>query len=114
MDFALRVGFELRLCRPYRAQTKGRVESGVKYVRGNFWPTARFADLADLNRQARAWAEAVADPRMHGTTRERPADRLVRERPHSGSVRVIPFVLVSPATSSWDEAPVRLPTMRRW
>ena len=35
LDFALRVGFELRLCQPYRAQTKGKVESGVKYVRRN-------------------------------------------------------------------------------
>ena len=42
LDFARRVGFELRLCRPYRAQTKGKVESGVKYVRGNFWPAVRF------------------------------------------------------------------------
>ena len=25
-------GFEPRLCRPYRAQTKGKVESGVKYL----------------------------------------------------------------------------------
>ena len=33
LDFARRVGFEMRLCRPYRAQTKGKVESGVKYVR---------------------------------------------------------------------------------
>lgn len=82
LDFALRLGFDSRLCRPYRAQTKGRVESGVKYVRGNFWPTARFTDLADLNRQADAWADEVADPRVHGTTLERPAERLVQERPH--------------------------------
>jgi transposase len=82
LDFALRLGFEIRLCRPYRAQTKGRVESGVKYVRGNFWPGAAFADLADLNARARAWADEVADPRIHGTTLERPADRLARERPH--------------------------------
>ena len=38
LDFALRVGFEVRLCRPYRAQTKGKIESGVKYVKGNTWP----------------------------------------------------------------------------
>ena len=38
LDFAMRVGFEIRLCRPYRAQTKGKVESGVKYVRRNMWP----------------------------------------------------------------------------
>jgi len=64
-DFALRVGFDTRLCRPYRAQTKGRVESGVKYVRGNFWPTARFVDLQDLSRQAQTWIDEVADRRIH-------------------------------------------------
>jgi transposase len=80
LDFAHRLGFDPRLCRPYRAQTKGRVESGVKYVRGNFWPTARFADDAELNRQAQAWLEGVANVRVHGTTHERPLDRLARER----------------------------------
>ena len=60
LDFARRVGFELRLCRPYRAQTKGKVESGVKYVRGNFWPSVRFGDDADLNRQALGWCDGIA------------------------------------------------------
>ena len=32
LDFSLRAGFEMRVCRPYRAQTKGKVESGVKYT----------------------------------------------------------------------------------
>lgn len=82
LDFALRLGLELRLCAPYRAQTKGRVESGVKYVRGNFWPTARFSDDADLNAQARVWIDTVAHPRVHGTTGERPADRIVVEQAH--------------------------------
>lgn len=95
LDFALRLGFEIRLCRPYRAQTKGRVESGIKYVRGNFWPTATFVALADLNARARTWAETVADPRIHGTTLERPAERLVRERPHLLTLppaeRLVPF-----------------------
>lgn len=36
LDFARYWGFRPRLCRPYRAQTKGKVESGVKYVRRNF------------------------------------------------------------------------------
>jgi len=33
LDFALHVGFDVCLCRPYRAQTKGRVESGIKDVK---------------------------------------------------------------------------------
>lgn len=96
LDFALRMGFEIKLCRPYRAQTKGRVESGVKYVKRNFWPSARFTDLADLNRQAAVWAESVADLRIHGTTHERPADRLAEERPYLQPLpayeRVAPFL----------------------
>ena len=39
LDLAMRVDFEVRLCRPYRAQTKGKAESGVKYVKGNMWPS---------------------------------------------------------------------------
>lgn len=81
LDFALRVGFEAKLCHPYRPQTKGKVESGVGYVKGNFWPTAQFVDDADLNRQAQLWVDTVANVRVHGTTRERPLDRLAVERP---------------------------------
>lgn len=33
LDFTRYCGFTPRLCRPYRAQTKGKVESGVMYVR---------------------------------------------------------------------------------
>ena len=81
VDFAQTLGFTVQLCRPYRAQTKGRVESGIKYVRGNFWPGARFTDDADLNQQAQVWAQTVANVRLHGTTLERPCDRLVQEQP---------------------------------
>lgn len=80
LDFALRLGFHPQLCPPYRAQTKGRVESGIKYVKHNFWPSARFVDLADLNRQAATWCETEANVRIHGTTHERPIDRLREER----------------------------------
>jgi hypothetical protein len=96
LDFAHRLGFDPRLCRPYRAQTKGRVESGVKYVRGNFWPTARFTDLAELNQQAQAWLDGVANVRVHGTTHERPVDRLAQERayllPLPSAERLAPFL----------------------
>jgi transposase len=79
LDFADYYGFAPRACRPYRAQTKGKVESGVKYVRGNFWVGLRYTDLADLNRQAREWVDTVANVRVHGTTGEPPFARLPRE-----------------------------------
>jgi len=44
------VGFDARLCWPYRAQTKSRVESSIKYVTQNFWPAVEFHDGPELNR----------------------------------------------------------------
>ncbi len=70
--FARHWGFEPRLCRQYRAKTKGKVESGVKYVKRNFLPGRRFRDLADFNEQLAAWLAEVADVRVHGTTHQRP------------------------------------------
>jgi transposase len=58
LDFARYWGFTPRLGRPYRAQTKGKVESGVKYVRRNFLcglPGREPGCLNDLNAQLRAW-----------------------------------------------------------
>ena len=37
LDFAQYSGFRPRACRPYRPQTKGKVERGISYVRQNFW-----------------------------------------------------------------------------
>jgi transposase len=68
LDFVLRLGIESQLCHAYRPQSKGRVESGIKYVKGNFWSGIRFTDLEDLNRQARVWCDTVANVRLHGTT----------------------------------------------
>ena len=73
-------GFEPRLCRPYRAQTKGKVESGVKYFKRNFLAGRRFRDDLDFNEQLAEWMATVADVRVHGTTHERPIDRFARER----------------------------------
>jgi transposase len=73
LDFARYWGFTPRLCRPYRAQTKGKVESGVKYVRRNFLCGLQGrepANLADLNAELRRWVAEVANRRVHGTTRE--------------------------------------------
>jgi len=72
-DFSSYRGFQPRTCRPYRAQTKGKVESGVKYVRRNFLCGLQGrepANLDDLNAQLREWVWKVANQRVHGTTHE--------------------------------------------
>ena len=80
--FAAHWGFTVRLCQPYRAQTKGKVESGVKYVKRNFLPGRTFHDLADFNAQLEAWQHDIADVRIHGTTHQRPIDRFMEETAH--------------------------------
>lgn len=78
-NFAAHWGFTPRLCRPYRAKTKGKVESGVKYVKRNFVPGRSFRDLEDFNAQLEAWQAEIADQRIHGTTHQRPLDRFAAE-----------------------------------
>lgn len=73
LDFARYWGFRPRLCRPYRAQTKGKIESGVKYVRRNFLCGLQGREpgsLTEFNAQLREWVDTVANQRVHGTTRE--------------------------------------------
>jgi transposase len=79
LDFALALGFTPQPHQPYRPQTKGKVESGVRYVKGNFWVGLHFTDVADLNAQARLWLDMVANPRIHGTTGVTPFSRLALE-----------------------------------
>ncbi|MDQ3565986.1 MAG: IS21 family transposase [Pseudomonadota bacterium] len=73
-------GFEPRLCRAYRAMTKGKVESGVKYLKRNFLPGRTFIDSVDLQEKLDEWNATIADMRIHGTTHERPIERFERER----------------------------------
>lgn len=75
-------GVEPRVCRPYRAQTKGTVESGVKYVKRNFLPGRTFIDGVDFQAQLDEWTATIADRRVHGTTHELPLTRVEREREH--------------------------------
>ena len=77
-DFAGFYGFKPVLCRPYRGQTKGKVERTVQYVRDNFMTGIRYSSLNDLNRQALNWCNKV-NSKVHGTTNQRPCDRLPAE-----------------------------------
>ncbi len=83
LRFAAHWGFAPRSCRPYRAQTKGKVERPIRYVRESFFYGRSFANDADLNEQAARWLEGTANVRRHGTTGERPVDRFERDERRS-------------------------------
>jgi transposase len=71
-------GVTPRACRPYRARTKGKTESGVKYVKRNGLAEREFASFADLEAHLVAWM-VEADQRIHGTTHEPPIVRFERD-----------------------------------
>lgn len=79
VDFARYYGFTQRACRPYRARPKGKVESGVKYVKRNALAGRRFGSWDTLDGWLLAWGTTVADVRLDGTTHERPLDRFAHE-----------------------------------
>ena len=75
-------GFRPVACNVGRGNEKGRVEDRVKSLRLNFWPGRTFRDLADLNAQAQAWRDDVANAREHRVTRKIPRLLVAEERPH--------------------------------
>jgi transposase len=81
-DCADYYGFSPRACQPYRAQTKGKVERGIRYLRGNFLLGLDLSghSVDTLNRAVLAWLRETADVRVHGTTHERPLDRWSAEQ----------------------------------
>jgi transposase len=67
-----------RACGPYRARTKGKTESGVKYVKRNAIAGRAFESFSQLEAHLAEWMR-VADTREHGTTHEPPLARFERE-----------------------------------
>lgn len=90
LDFAKHSGFRIKLCQPYRAQTKGKVERFNGYLRRSFYvPLAsRLSqsglqlDVVTANVEVTRWLREIANERVHGTTQEKPAERMKKEMPH--------------------------------
>ena len=88
LDYARHCGFVIKLCRPYRAKTKGKVERFNGYLRRSFYVPLVSAlkqagltlDVVTANVQVRRWLRKVANQRIHGTTQARPAEQLKEER----------------------------------
>lgn len=88
LDFAGHCGFVPRLCRPYRAKTKGKVERFNGYLRRSFYnPLASklkqdrlLLDADTANAAVLSWLRDIANARVHGTTKAIPRERLQAER----------------------------------
>jgi transposase len=87
------LGFSIRLCRPYRAKTKGKVERFNRYLRECFYNplVTRLQahvplDAATANVEVLKWLRDVANVRIHKGTGERPTERLGAEQ-----ARLLPY-----------------------
>ena len=77
--YATAAGFRIYACEGYDPESKGKVEAGVKYVKGNALAGEVFDDRDHLEAHVRQWLDEVANVRQHGTTGEAPRVRFERD-----------------------------------
>lgn len=77
-NFASYYGFKPLPCRVRRPNDKGKVESGIKYVKGNFFAGRHFQDEQDVERRLRICNHKI-NQRTHGTTRKIPQEIFEKE-----------------------------------
>lgn len=82
-DLSKHYGFQIDPCLPGTPEHKGKVESGVKYVKNNFLPLRKLNDFADANIQLGKWNEENARVRIHGTTRRQPKELFEKYEKHA-------------------------------
>ena len=74
LEYAQARGLVVDPARVRSPQDKGRVENGVKFVQVSFFAGEQFAGIADAQRRGEDWCRVRAGMRVHGTTRQRPAE----------------------------------------
>ena len=91
VDLARHYSYHPKACRPYRAQTKGKVERPFRYIREDFFLARSFRNLDDLNRQLAHWLDTVANCRVHATTQRVVSEAFAEERPCLRPLPLAPF-----------------------
>ena len=96
-QFAKEWKFQISPCPPRDPQKKGRVESGVKYVKRSFMPLRAFKDLNDANAQLTDWVLNEAGQRIHGSTHLKPLESFEKLE------RLNPLPLTKPEIAVWSK-----------
>lgn len=78
-QYADHYGFQIIPCRVRKPQEKGKVESGIKYVKNNFFAGRKFASSKDLQNQLLDWLNNKCNARIHGTTRRVPQELFIEK-----------------------------------
>jgi len=99
-ELAIGYSFLIDPCPVEDPRKKGRVESGVKYVKNNFVPLRDFHSVAHANEQLRAWVMSEAGNRIHGSTRERPLKLFIETE--QALLQALPAM--APECARWGKA----------
>ncbi|WP_428743748.1 hypothetical protein [Sulfurimonas sp.] len=89
-DFSKHCGFTIKVCKPYRAKTKGKVERFNHYLRYNFHNGLKVKlsmknyqlNIENANAEVLKWLDDTANQRIHQTTLQIPMELLAQEQPH--------------------------------
>jgi len=57
-----------------RGEDKGKVESGIKYIKNNFLKRIEHKDYERLQEDINLWRDNICNKRVHGTTRKIPSE----------------------------------------
>jgi transposase len=101
-ELARHYGFKVDPTPPRAPNKKGKVESGIKYIKRSFFKGREEQDVAEVRRMMGTWLQETAGLRIHGTTGQQP--RLVFEQHERTHLRSLPPVPFEPVL--WKEAKV--------
>jgi transposase len=99
LDFARHHGFAIAPCNVARGNEKGRVESGVGYVKKNFLRGLELTEFSSIQTAAEVWLDTIANVRVHGETQRRPVELFAEERPHLRSPNPHPYDIARTSTN---------------
>jgi hypothetical protein len=103
-EFARHYGFKVDPAPIYAPEKKGKVESGVKYVKGNFFKGRDGQDVTEVRPELARWVREIAGTREHGTTGKKPLS--VFELVEKPALRPLPKI-------PWEMATWKLATVHR-
>ncbi len=100
--YATTVGLRIRACEGYDPESKGKVEAGVKYVKGDGLYGATFPDFPALQAHLADWLAETANVRIHAVTGQSPRARYAREERAAMGAYLTP-----PGMTDGAQAPVQ-------
>ena len=90
--FLLETKLGIRVCRKADPESKGLIESSVKFVKGNFMENRLYMDIDIWNQSFEEWLERTGNGQKHGTTKRKPSEMFMEEQEH-----LLPLYGMAPA-----------------